>query len=107
MLLLRRREAPPATALSCVQCIRAGCGLGAHRVLGRHGMIPACHAPRRSFHRAVPVADQLGQAAQLDQVRFFRIGFRSEVRRHAILQPSCAVALEDALRRLQLVLTEK
>ena len=86
--------------------MRAGCKLGA-RELGRHGMIPARHASRRSFHEAMPVAEQLGQAVQLDRVRVFRIGFRHPVRRHAILQPSCAVALEDALRRLQLVLTKK
>ena len=98
-LLVRRREAPSATAPSCVQRIRTGCGLGA-RVLGRHGMIPARHAPRRSFHRVMPVADQLGQAAQRDQVRIFRIGFRSRVCRHMDSTASCAVALEEALRLL-------
>ena len=106
MLLLRSHEAAPATALSCGQRMRADCSLGAHE-LGRHGMIPAHPEPRHSFHEAIPVADQLGQAAQLDQVRIFRIGFRSALRRHAILQPSCAVALEEALRGLQLVLTNK
>ena len=62
--------------------MRADCSLGAHE-LGRHGMIPARHAPRRSFHRAMTLADQLWQAVQLDQVRFFRFGFRSAERRRA------------------------
>ena len=106
MLLLRSHEAAPATALSCGQRMRVDCSLGAHE-LGRHGMIPAHPEPRHSFHEAIPVADQLGQAAQLDQVRIFRIGFRSGLRRHAILQPSCAVALEEALRGLQVIPTKK
>jgi len=70
-------------------------------------MIPAHHEPRRSFHEAMPVAEQLGQAVQLDQVRVFRIGFRSPVRRHIDSTASCAAALEEALRGLQLILTEK
>ena len=55
----------------------------------------------------MPVAEQLGQAVQLDRVRVFRIGFRSPVRRHIDSTASCAAALEEALRGLQLILTEK
>ena len=106
MLLLRSHETAPATALSCGQRMRADCSLGAHE-LGRHGMIPAHHAPRRSFHEAMPVAEQLGQAVQLGQVRFFRIGFHSPVRRHIDSTASCAVALEEALRGLQVIPTKK
>ena len=81
--------------------MRVDCSLGAHE-LGRHGMIPAHHAaPRRSFHEAIPVADQLGQAVQLDQVRVFRIGFRSAPCRHMDSTARCAVAREEALRKLQ------
>jgi hypothetical protein len=106
MLLLRSREAAPATESSCGQRMRAGCRLGA-RVLGRHGMIPAHHAPRRSFHEVMPAADQLGQAVQLDQVRVFRFGFRSGPCRHMDSTASCAAALKEALRELQLVPTNK
>ena len=55
----------------------------------------------------MPAADQLGQAVQLDQVRVFRIGFHSTLRRHMDSTASCAVALEEALRGLQVILTKK
>ena len=77
------------------------CGLTAAWVLnelGRHGMIPARHAPRRSFHEAIPVANQLGQAVQLDQVRVFRIGFRSGLLRHQVFRVSSIGARAACLR---------
>jgi hypothetical protein len=58
MLPSHSHEAAPATATSCAQRVLAGCVLGACE-LGRHGMIPAYHAPRRSFHPAMPMAEPL------------------------------------------------
>jgi hypothetical protein len=84
------------------------CGLGAGCVLmcwAEIVLMPACHAPRRSFHVAMPVAEQLWQVAQRDQVRIFRIGFRSRQQRRTGTTPRTTAARSSRLSRRQLVLS--
>ena len=103
-LLVRRREAPSATAPSCVQCIRAACGLGA-RVLGRHGMIPAplftatfvssSHACGRATLAGRPARPGSIFSNRFSQSRAASHGLDSQTSRRAQLATPRAVAGPD------------
>ena len=63
-------------------------------------LMPVRHGPQSSFHAGMPVAEQLWQAAQRDQVRIFRIGFRYALCRHPILQHRCIATHTLHMREL-------